>query len=173
MLCWLAHVAHVAQALRDAWMLFEPTKLGEVKDMLRSKGLSEDEIAAKLYFQFDYFRNRIPRRVPPPSVHYWRVRRIYEIFGPLIDSKTKAPLLNDAAWKKANNVLQEILDGNAADAPGYVPYHQRLTTDGQPKVDEDGLALLDCRQASRLNLTRWRGEACVPTSLSRRRKTNI
>eukprot|EP00966_Prymnesium_polylepis_P135992 3142562-Prymnesium_polylepis.1 len=85
-------------------MLFEPTKLAEVKDVLRAKGLSEDEIASKLYFQFDYFRSRIPRRVPPPSVHYWRVRRVYEVFGPLVDSKTKVPLFNDSAWK-ANNVL--------------------------------------------------------------------
>eukprot|EP00966_Prymnesium_polylepis_P015997 369215-Prymnesium_polylepis.1 len=52
-------------------MLFEPTKLGEVKDVLRSKGLSEDEIAAKLYFQFDYFRwGTVPSRAPVSIIKF-------------------------------------------------------------------------------------------------------
>ena len=126
----------------------DPVVLEEVKDALRNKGLDDADIESKMFYKFDYFRERVPRRVPPPSVQYWRVRRVFEIFGPIIDSKSKQPLFNATAWKKANNVLLEILAGNAADAPGYLPYHQRLDQHGQPKVDEDGLALLDCSRGT-------------------------
>ena len=135
-------------ALRDAWFIFNPKMLHDVKQALRAKGLSEADIEAKLYYDFDYFRERVERCVAPPSIHYWRVRRVFEIFGPLVDSKTKAPLFNDAAWKRASRVLDEILAGNAADAPGYVPYHQRLGANGQPMVDADGLAILDCSRGT-------------------------
>lgn len=135
-------------ALRDAWMIFDPVVLEEVKDVLRKNGFTEDDIDARMYYDFDYFRQRVPRRVPPPSVHYWRVRRVFELFGSIEDSKTKQPLFNDAAWRRANNVLLEILEGHAADAPGYVPYHQRLDSKGQPAVDQYSLALLDCSRGT-------------------------
>ena len=61
-------------ALRDAWMSFDPVVLEEVKDVLRLNGSDEDDIAAKMYYDFDYFRQRVPRRVLPPSIHYYRVR---------------------------------------------------------------------------------------------------
>ena len=51
----------------------------------------------------------LPRRVPPPSVHYHLVRAVYEIFGDKKDAKTGVPLFGPSAWKKANGVLQEIL----------------------------------------------------------------
>ena len=135
-------------ALRDAWMIFDPVILGEVQDTLRYKGFDEHDISSRMYYDFDYFRQRVPRRVPPPSVHYWRVRRVFELFGPIVDSKTKQPLFNEAAWKRALNVLLEILDGNAADAPDYSPYHQRLNARGEPATDEDGLVLLDCSRGT-------------------------
>ena len=48
------------------------------------------------------------RHVPPPSVHYHQVRAVYMAFGNKIDSTTKQPLFNKAAWKKADNVLKEV-----------------------------------------------------------------
>lgn len=73
---------------------------------------------------------------------------MFAIFGPIIDSKSKQPLFKHTAWKKANNLLREILEGNAADAPNYVPYHQRLDVYGNPKLDENGIALLDCSRGT-------------------------
>jgi hypothetical protein len=54
------------------------------------------------------------------------------MFGPMTDAKTKAPLFNNAAWKKANNVLKEILASNATDPLGMVFYLQQLTAKGEP-----------------------------------------
>ena len=116
--------------------------------MWKAKGKTDDEIQSMRYFKFKYFRERIPRRVPPPSQHYWRVRKVFETFGPMVDSKTGIPLFNDRAWAKADNVLNEILMGYCADPPGYFPYHQRLNVRGEPKYDQDGIALLDCSRGT-------------------------
>jgi hypothetical protein len=64
----------------------------------------------------------------------------------MTDAKTKAPLFNKAAWKKANNVLKlkEILAGNASDPCGMVFYSQQLTAKGEPAYDSHDHAILDC-----------------------------
>jgi hypothetical protein len=135
-------------ALRKAWFVFDPRVHEEVKSSLRKIGLSEDEIEAKEYYDFDYFRQRVPRAVPPPSIHYPRVRAVYATYGGKVDSKTNKPLFNKAAWKKANNVLHEILKGYAADPPGLSFYSQQLDNKGQPKFDEHGIALLNCNRGT-------------------------
>ena len=55
--------------------------------------------------------------------------------------------LDEAAWKKANNVLQEVLAGHCSDPPGFDFYHQKLGAHGAPATNNVGLALLEC----------WRG----------------
>ena len=111
-------------ALRDAWFSWDPIILEKVKASLRETGQTEDDIAAKLYYDVAFFRARVPRVVLPPSTLYWRVRAVYEVFGPAVDSDTGKPLFNDAAWAKADNVLKEIVSGHASDPPGFVFYTQ-------------------------------------------------
>ena len=53
---------------------------------------------------------------------------MFETFGNEVDSKSKKPLFNNAAWKKASNVLKEILAGYASDPP-RVSYCSRGTND--------------------------------------------
>ncbi len=120
-------------ALRQVWFQWDITNLAEVKATLCNKrGMSDSEIEAMLYYDVDYFRVRAPRIVLPPSKLYWHVCAVYEMYGPMTDAKTKAPLFNKAAWKKANNVLKEILAGNASDPCGMVFYLQQLTAKGEP-----------------------------------------
>ena len=66
----------------------------------------------------------------------------------MTDAKTKAPLFNKAAWKKANNVLKEILAGNVSVPHGMVFYLQQLTAKGEPTYDSHDHALLDCSRGS-------------------------
>jgi hypothetical protein len=66
----------------------------------------------------------------------------------MTDAKTKVPLFNKAAWKKANNVLKEILAGNASDPSGMVFYSQQLTAKGEPAYDSHEHAILDCSRGS-------------------------
>jgi hypothetical protein len=136
-------------ALRQAWFQWDLTKLAEVKATLRyERGMNNNEIEALMYYDVDYFCVRVPRVVLPPSKLYWRVRAVYEMYGPMIDAKTKAPLFNKAAWKKANNVLKEILAGNASDPCGMVFYSQQLNAKGEPAFDYHDHAMLDCSRGS-------------------------
>ena len=59
--------------------------------------MNDSAIEAMLYYDVDFFRVRVPRIVLPPSKLYWRVRAVYEQYGPMLDAKTKAPLFNKAA----------------------------------------------------------------------------
>ena len=101
-----------------------------------------------MYYNVDYFRKRVERIVLPPSKLYWRVRAVFELYGNKCDSKTGLPLFNKAAWKKANNLLQEILAGNASDPPGCLFYQQQLNAKGEPAFDELGFPLLDCNRGT-------------------------
>mmetsp|Transcript_20033 Transcript_20033/g.28562 ORF Transcript_20033/g.28562 Transcript_20033/m.28562 type:complete len:117 (+) Transcript_20033:286-636(+) len=72
-----------------------------------------------MHFSFGILYDEcIERHAPAPRILYYRVRAVFTLFGNLIDSKTKKPLFNAAAWKKANQVLKEILEGFYSDPLG-------------------------------------------------------
>jgi hypothetical protein len=135
-------------ALQEAWFAWEPSRLEKVKASLRTSGLTEEEVEAKMYYDISFFRKRVPRIVLPPSNHYPRVRAVFELFGPKVDSKSGAALFNPAAWGRARNVLAEILAGNAADPPGVSFYTQQTDAIGEPVVDSLGNPLIDCSRGS-------------------------
>ena len=86
---------------------------------LKADGLTDAQIEAKQYYDFDYFRRRVPRLVPPPEQHFHRVRAVFALYGTQADSKTGAPLFNAAAWGRANNVLAEILAGSGPNSNSF------------------------------------------------------
>ena len=135
-------------ALQEAWFAWDPVKLEMVKGVLRKANMSEEEIEAKMYYNIDYFRERVPRVILPPSQLYRRVRAVYELYGNQIDSKTQAPLFNKKNWTRANNVLKEILAGHASDPPGFSFYTQRLDAKGDALVDAHGIPLIDCNRGT-------------------------
>ncbi|KAL1503482.1 hypothetical protein AB1Y20_011966 [Prymnesium parvum] len=90
-----------------------------------------------------YFKLRVPHHIPKPSVLYNRVRKVFAFFGPLRCSQTGNALFNDAAWKKANNVLSEIAKGHASDIPGKVYHRNAIDKHGAPLRDKDGLLLIE------------------------------
>ena len=135
-------------ALRSAWFIFDPKRLDSVKASLIADGSMEDEIEASMYYKFPWWRERVPRTVPPPSVLYRRVRSVFEVFGRMRDSKTDQPLFNKKAWNKAKGVLSEILAGYASDVPGVVYYYQKLNADGTRMVDKLGNAKFWCDRGS-------------------------
>ena len=135
-------------ALRNAYFMWDPIKLEAVKVALRGDGLSDDDIEAKMYYDVDYFRRRVPRIVLPPSALYGRVRAVFFVYGSIKDPVTQACLFNKAAWSKANNVLLEILAGNASDPPGFSFYSQQLDSKGKPAFDKHGIALLNCSRGT-------------------------
>ena len=62
-------------ALRRAWFVFDEDRLQLVKAVLwRDDQLTDSQIDAKMYYDFAFFHDRVPRRVPPPAEHYRHVR---------------------------------------------------------------------------------------------------
>jgi len=131
-------------ALQEAMFAWDERQMDDVKKALTCDGLSAVDIEARLYFNVAFFRQRVHRMILPPSKLYWRLRAVYETYGPMEDPKTKAPLFNEAAWKKARNVLIEVLDGNISDPPGVSFYTHLLDKHGRPRVDRLGLHLYKC-----------------------------
>ena len=66
----------------------------------------------------------------------------------MIDSKTKKPLFNAAAWKKADNVLKEILAGLYSDPPGVQWYTKRMKRDGSVMRNKYGMEMIECARGT-------------------------
>jgi len=90
----------------------------------------------------------VSRHVPPPSMLYWRVRAVYVLYGNMIDSKTKKPLFNARAWRKANGVLKGILLGYYSDPPGIELYRKQLRLDGSVKKNSYGMDMIECMRGT-------------------------
>ena len=112
--------------LQEGWFAWDGVALERVKTALRSDGLDDEQIEAKMYFDVAYFRVRVPRVVLPPSKLYTRVRAVFELYDPQIDSKSNVPLFNKANWVRARNVLKDILAGFASDPLGFTFYSHKL-----------------------------------------------
>ena len=135
-------------ALQQAFFACRPDLLSKVMQILEAKGYSKQDIKAKMYYDVNFFRQRVDRRILPPRQLYWRVRSVFVLFGAKVDSKSKMPLFNLRAWKKANNVLNEILKGFYSDPPGISFYTNRLDRRGEPMVDQYGISLLNCNRGT-------------------------
>ena len=131
-------------ALREAFFVWNPTKLAELEKNMRDSGLTEEEISHKRYFNARLYRQCVERTVPSPKMLYWRVRAVFAIYGRMVDSKTKKPLFTKAAWKKANNVLKDILAGYYSDPPDLNFYTKKLGKNGEIVLNQYGLEVIEC-----------------------------
>jgi len=126
----------------EAFFVRYPVKLKELEERMKNSGLSDEAIQRQRYFNMQLFRDCVDRSIPPPKMLYWRVRAVYATYGPLIDSKTKAPLFNARAWSKADNLLKEILEGYYSDPPGIELYCVRLREDGTIMRNKYGMEII-------------------------------
>ena len=73
---------------------------------------------------------------------------VYVSFGHLEDSKTGKPLFNAAAWKRADNVLAEILMGLYSDPPNETLYTVRLKENGLVMKNKYSMVMYDCSRGT-------------------------
>ena len=111
---------------------------------MRDAGLTEDEIKHKRNFGARLYRQCVERTVLSPKILYWRVRAVFALYGRMIDSKTKTPLFTKTAWKKANNVLKDILAGYYSDPPDLNFYTKKLGKNGEIVSNQYGLEVMEC-----------------------------
>lgn len=131
-------------ALMEAWYSWNPEGFNEVVDKLKAEGKSDEQIEAVFFFNTAIFLGCVGRTVPRPSVLYWRVRAVFAFYGVKVCSHTGKPLFNETSWKKANNVLEEILKGYASDVPGETYYRLRLNDNGDIIKNRLGIPMIDC-----------------------------
>ena len=131
-------------ALREAFLVWNPTRMKELETRMSESGMTEEEIEQQKYFNARLFRECVERKVPSPKILYWRVRAVYALFGNMVDGKTNKPLFNKKAWKKANNVLRDILDGFYSDPPGLNFYTKKLGKNGDFIENKYGMEVIEC-----------------------------
>jgi len=131
-------------ALKEAFLIWNPVKLKELEDNMEAGGMTKKEIEAQMYFNPGPYNGCVDRYAPSPKILYWRVRAVYALCGNIIDSKTKKPLFNAEAWKKADNVLKEILCGFYSDPPGVEMYTKRLRPNKTVMKNMYGMDMIEC-----------------------------
>ena len=97
--------------MMNAFLVWNPEKLKELEDNMRAEGMTDAEIEKHRYYNCRIYTDCVDRYAPSPKILYWRVRAVYAMYGNVIDTKSKKALFNVEAWKKADNVLKEILQG--------------------------------------------------------------
>ena len=131
-------------AFMTAIMIWDEDKMDELRKRMKAHGLTDDDIDKRLYFNTDLFKGCVPRKIPPPSILYWRVRAVFATYGSMKDSKTNQPLFNKQAWGKARHLLKEIRAGLYSDPPGMEMYTFKLKKDGSVKKNKYGMEMFDC-----------------------------
>ena len=133
-------------ALSEALYAWDDEDMNTLVSLLKTKlKMEENEIKTWRYFRRRYFARRVRRVCLPPSRLYWRVRGVFETFGPKTDSETGKPLFNKRTWTCAKGVLKEILAGYYSDPPGVSLYKYELTDSGDIKYDDKlGIPLITC-----------------------------
>jgi len=129
-------------AMMRAFLEYNSEKLDKVKAILKDHGWTEDQITSTMFYNPTFFNRRVERIALPPRQQYYRVRAVLVTFGKRIDSKTKQPLFNREAWKKARNLLSEVLDGYYSDPPEFDFYEFQLDRNGEVKKDKYGIELI-------------------------------
>ena len=130
-------------AYMNAWFIWDKDLMNELRERMKESGMTDEEIDSELFYRPELFKGCVDRQVPPPSILYWRVRAVFALYGNMIDSKTGKPLFNDAAWKKAKNILKEICAGLYFDPPGMKMYTYEMKKD-KVKTNKYGMEVIEC-----------------------------
>ena len=134
----------------EAVFAWDPVKLVEVKEALRKSGMTDEKIEAKMYYNVNFFVECIPRVILLPHLLYWHVWAVFAMYSSKLDSKNGKPLFNSRAWKKANNLLKEILHGCYSDPPGVSFYMHKLDKNGELQMNCYGLPVYWCLRGTGL-----------------------
>ncbi len=113
-----------------------------VKSALKAEGLTEQNIDTMLYCNNNSFTSRVDQKVPEPSILFRRVRSVFVIFGTKLDTLTKQPLFNKAAWGMANTILTKILEGFYSDLANITFYKLKLDKKGDVRKDKRGIEFI-------------------------------
>ena len=135
-------------ALREAYLMWNQNKMEELEGYMKAAGMTEDQVKRERYYSPALYHGCVDRCIPRSKELFVRVRAVYAVFGHLKDSVTGRPLFNDAAWKRADNVLNEILLGLYSDPPSEKFYTIRLRENGTEMTNKYGMVMYDCSRGT-------------------------
>lgn len=99
----------------DAFFVPSQKDIEFIKLALKKAGLTDDQIQAKTW---QYYKKRVRRRVPSPSVLTRDFKRLVSLFANVTDNKTKKKLFCDTGWNLYKQTLRHIKKGCLSDIPG-------------------------------------------------------
>mmetsp|Transcript_21287 Transcript_21287/g.32153 ORF Transcript_21287/g.32153 Transcript_21287/m.32153 type:complete len:343 (+) Transcript_21287:103-1131(+) len=120
-------------ALKEAWFAWEPRMMQLICNKMKNSGDSEEDVKKILAWS-----------ALPSSKLYWRVRACISLYGKMICPNSGKPLFNDEAWKKARNLLKEIIEGYYSDIPGETYYRFLIDEKGRPVMKSWGFQKIEC-----------------------------
>jgi hypothetical protein len=74
--------------------------------------------ARVLQVQRAWVLRRVRRTIPSGDVVAPRMERAFQLFGSMVDTKSKQPLFNRAAWRAAEEAMRTVRAGWLEDPPG-------------------------------------------------------
>ena len=105
-------------ALKNAFSVWNESQTNELIDKMTDATVLGGEVDKINYDNPRILFGCIEGKEPSPSVLYWRVRAVFELYGKMEDSVTGKPLFNAKAWKNANEILCDIRNGYYSNYPG-------------------------------------------------------
>jgi hypothetical protein len=100
--------------------------------------------ARVLQVQRAWVLRRVRRTIPSGDVVAPRMERVFQLFGSMVDTKSKQPLFNRAAWRAAEEAMRTVRAGWLEDPPG-MPLYSLL------RHDSAGLLVYLCCRGTSAN----------------------
>jgi hypothetical protein len=126
------------RALSLAFFVHHPEDLKKVREVCERKGLKWEGVVRN---RRKYINKRVRRMIPVDDVLAARIDHVFRTYGDKLDPKTKNPLFNADAKKKASNILASARAGELSDPPDTDFYSIKGT-------DPDGLTLYRCSRGT-------------------------
>ena len=143
-----------ARALHDALFVPDQADKAAVEGVLRKTGVTWEQM---VLWKPGWVWKRVKRFVPCASVLHPRVEQVFRTFGPLKDATTNQPLFNQASFKTAKNILENIRLGYYSDPVGIKLYMVI-------REDRKGLPIYRCLRGTNgieggihMNIVKWFG----------------
>jgi hypothetical protein len=133
-----AFARYFRKALSLALFQYHPEDLQKVKEACERKGLKWEAV---LRYRRKYLNRRVRRLIPKPAVLAARIKRVFDFYGRQSDPKTKKPLFNADAKRKADSIVASALAGEISDPPNVQLYTVKST-------DPDGLPIYSCSRGT-------------------------
>jgi hypothetical protein len=102
--------------LRDAFFMTNPEDIAGVEEFLKSKGMSDAEIAKKKLDDWNFFLRFSRRRIPPADELLQRFRRVMAAYKEVMDGKLKEPLMRKETLKQ----VRAFASASASSPPASV-----------------------------------------------------